>query len=406
MNVRTMNAPAMGAPALNAPAMSAPTLNAMVSIRSLGVVSALGVGDREFAAALRAGRQGALAPLREDMCAGAPPSRPARWIADFKAESYLGRKGLAALDRTTRLSLVATLQALDCAGLTVTDENRSGIGVVLGTAAGGVKSISDFIRETYTAPAPHMVSPLQFPNTVMNCAASRCAIWHGLHGANSTVCAGDLSGLAALRYAALLLRLGHAGTLLTGAVEEYCDYTAWAHEALADETAAPLGEGAVVFTMTPWQPERERLADILALRLKLPTRGDTTGALRREIGRALAAAGVTPGELGWWLGMRSGDARGGDTRGGDTGGNEAAAVRAALGASFDDLQRIPPVLANLGDTASASFAFQLAGALALAEPGPGLLTAITDDGQIGVAIVRVLPQAASRFALLPGTEHR
>ncbi len=364
-------------------------MNAIVSIHSVGVVSALGIGYHDFAAALQAGQQGTLVPVRQDMCAGEVlPTRPARWIADFRAESYLGRKGLATLDRTTRMSLVATMQALDGAGVTVDDENRSAIGVVLGSAAGGLKSISDFIRETYTAPAPHMVSPMQFPNTVMNCAASRCAIWHGLQGANSTVCAGDLSGLAALRYAALLIRLGHANSLLVGAVEEYCDYSAWAHEALTNDGATPLGEGAVVFMMTPWEPESERIADILAIRLKVLTRGDTASALRREIDRALSAACVAPGELSWWLGMQYGDTR----------EQEQAGVRAALGSQFDALERIPPLLPNLGDTASVSFAFQLAGALALSQPGIGLLTSITKDGQLGVAIVRTLPQAANPSA--------
>jgi 3-oxoacyl-[acyl-carrier-protein] synthase II len=365
-------------------------MNAPVSIRSVGVVSALGVGYPDFAAALQAGRAAALMPLQADMCAGEVcPARPARWIADFQAERYLGRKGLAALDRTTRLSVVATMQALDGADMSVDDAAWSQTGVVLGTAAGGLKSISDFVRETYTAPAPHMVSPLQFPNTVMNCAAARCAIWHGLHGVNSTVCAGDLSGLAALRYAALLLRLGHADTLLAGAVEEYCDYSAWAHEALTHDGAAPLGEGAVVFTMTPWAPDSERLADILALRLKVMTRGDTAVGLQCEISRTLSAAGVAPGELRWWLGMRHQD----------TQAKEEAGVRAALGPSFPDLQHLPPLLPQLGDTASAGFVFQLAGALALAQPGPGVLTSITNDGQLGVAVVEVLPHAANHFSV-------
>ena len=71
-----------------------------------------------------------------------------------------------------------------------------------------------------------MVSPMDFPNTVINAPAGQAAIKHKLRGVNSTVCAGLASGLYAINYAAEFLRFGRARYLLAGGMEEVCDEAA------------------------------------------------------------------------------------------------------------------------------------------------------------------------------------
>ena len=53
---------------------------------------------------------------------------------------------------------------------------------------------------------PSLVSPLEFPNTVINAPAGQAAIKHKLRGVNSTICCGLSSGLYAIDYAAEFLR--------------------------------------------------------------------------------------------------------------------------------------------------------------------------------------------------------
>ena len=57
---------------------------------------------------------------------------------------------------------------------------------------------------------------------MINAAAGQAAIWQGLRGVNSTILAGEASGLQALAYAVGLIRSGRAAALLAGGVEELC----------------------------------------------------------------------------------------------------------------------------------------------------------------------------------------
>ncbi|MCA3242299.1 MAG: hypothetical protein ING89_13465 [Rubrivivax sp.] len=370
-------------------------MNAALTIRAIGVVSPIGVGFEAFSAALKS----PAGPQREAGAEGVPyshvawPEAPARWLADFDARHWLGTKGVNALDRSTQMAVVACQLALqsgadadDAAALA----RRRATGVVLGSMAGGMRSIADFVRSTYTA-TPHMVSPMQFPNTVMNCSAGQCAIWHGLKGVNSTVCAGELSGLAALQYASRMLRTGHAQRLLAGAVEEYSDFGAWAHVRTA-EPGTPVGEGAAVFALerqdaAPATSQAEPMGELLAVRVRTvpprPGRHDVdpdalTQALAAEIGRALQQAGLDAAALAWWAPRHAS---------GPLGELETAARR--LAGIGDTVTTVPPtVQLRCGHSHAASESLRLAGALALAPAGVGLLVALTSEGQVGCALVR------------------
>jgi 3-oxoacyl-[acyl-carrier-protein] synthase II len=294
--------------------------------------------------------------------------RPARWLTDFDAATHLGAKGVTHLDRTTQLSILLCRDLLG--GLPATPETS---GIVLGTCGGGLKSIADFIRSTYAGPAPHLVSPMQFPNTVMNCAAAQCAIWTGLRGVNSTVCAGDLSGFAALQYAMRMLRLDHARLMLAGAVEEYCEFTAFAHDRLSPDPDAMQAEGGAMFALSA-TPCDSAIATLLGVRLGLLPAGADVPGMAGGIGRLLRDTDVAPAHIAWWSTASAGLP-------GDT---EAEAVEHALG----DVLRLPCVADRFGHAGGASVALQIAACLALAPDGIGLVTASDASGQFGCALLR------------------
>jgi 3-oxoacyl-[acyl-carrier-protein] synthase II len=345
-----------------------------VAILAAGVASVAGLGMDKFAAGLRGAALPAPAPMPARLTAfGHVPARPARWLTDFDATEHLGTKGVANLDRTTQLSVILCRDLLaDLPGLV--PEHRAQAGVVLGTCGGGLKSIADFIRSTYAGPAPHLVSPMQFPNTVMNCAAAQCAIWNGLRGLNSTVCAGDLSGLAALQYAARMLRLDHARLLLAGAVEEYCEFAAFAHESLTPDPAALQAEGGAMFALSA-TPSETDIGSLLGVRLGLLQEGPAVPGMAGAIGRLLRDAGVAPEDIGWWSTASSGA----------PGSTEAEAVERVLGQAPPAL---PCVAERFGHAGGASVALQLAACLALAPGGIGLVTASDASGQFGCALLQ------------------
>ena len=346
-------------------------------IHDWSVVSGLGVGREEFSRRYLAGTA---APV----------------LDDFDATTIIGRKGTRTLDRMTS-QVIATAGLLLDGGL-VSEEARGSVGLVLGSSTGSIASITDFTRDTFTQDRPYLVNPANFPNTVMNSAAGRTAIWYGLRGLNSTIAAGHLTGLVALRYASRMIRLGYADTLRVGAVEEVSGAVTAGVDAVRGHCASapgggvnPLGEGCVLFLLGGRGGAGGGTAAAGLVDVEMGTAeygADTamlSAALARTIRALLARTGLRPADIELVSLARSGD--------GALDGAEATAVADVLGTAG---RRI--VAADLtGNSFSALGAFQLAAALAVAggDRGPGdptrpcLITSMGTDGSVGCALVRV-----------------
>lgn len=358
-----------------------------ISIDGVGVISTLGIGFEEFSRNLRdvAVRPAQVAsPLM--FADDHVPPRPVRSIEGFNPAEHLGSKRIATLDRSTQFSIVACKQVIE--GTAAHGASSAQSGVVLGSAGGSMKSIADFVRSTYLAARPHLVSPLLFPNTVMNCAAAQCAIWHGLRGVNSTVCSGELSGLAALAYASRMLRMQHANHLITGSFEELCSYSAWSHHATTTSQTAPIGEGAAVFGLGLGEVGSASRAQILSIRLRncSSTKTPIERVLADEIAAALHGAGISAGELAWWSPHRSAYSELNATHAGALFGCNIAPDKLFLVA--DQLIEL------IGTTYAASISLQLAAIIATAPAGVGVLTAVSGSEQVGCAIIRIPERAA------------
>ena len=303
-------------------------------------------------------------------------------VPGFDAREVLGRKGTRSMDRQTALAVAAATQLL----VDEDGERLAGVGpgsaVVLGTSTASAQSMMNFARDIVTQDKPYDVDPAQFPNTVLNCAAARCAIWHELRGPNATVSAGRASGLHALNYARRLHGSGRADAVLCGAVEELSVDRAW-----LEAGSGPLGEGCAMVLVEPaGRPEergRTELAEILALEFGLARAPSDVGpALTRCVHRAMTAAGESPHQV--WAVASSGGADGG------------VAEAAALTELFGDRVAIRLSSTDLvGDTNGAAAAFAVVAVLALAA-GAGsvarrtaLVTAVDADGVVGCALLRL-----------------
>jgi 3-oxoacyl-[acyl-carrier-protein] synthase II len=226
-----------------------------IAVTAVGVISALGAGVEEFARNLHAGRT-----------AAAPSARfggvTAAEIADLNPQPWLGTKGIRALDRGARLLAIAAKMALDGAGFRPQDSETGDpdIGLVCGTVFSSLHSITAFDWSGLVE-GPAWVNPTDFANTVINAPAGQAAIKHKLGGVNSTICAGQASGLFAIDYAADVLRFGRARAMLAGGVEELCEESLLGFAANR-EGVAP-GEGAALLALeseeaaaargcTPW----------------------------------------------------------------------------------------------------------------------------------------------------------
>ncbi|GGQ06484.1 beta-ketoacyl synthase N-terminal-like domain-containing protein [Streptosporangium pseudovulgare] len=332
-------------------------------IAAWSAVSPLGMGRAAFTEGLRAGRTAA-APVDPGWDA---PVEEACLVPGFDVKAVLGRKGTRSMDRVTGLAVTAVGQLLDGAR---GDERTA---LVLGTSTGSAQSIMDFTRDSLTGARPHLVDPARFPNTVMNCAAGQCAIWHGIQGPNVTLAAGRASGLLALRYALRLQRNDHAEAVLVGAVEEFSHARAWL-EHRARTPAGLLGEGCAVLRL---ERRGDGPAEVLGVETAVYHEPAAVGpTVTGLVARALARAGVTADDV--TLLSHSGM------------DGEADGARAALPGA-----ETVPCAEVIGDTSAASAAFQVAAVLAAAEnhpepaPRTAVVTAVDHDGVAAAAVLRL-----------------
>ncbi len=354
-------------------------------ISAWSTVCSFGVGSGPFTDGIRSGRS-AVTSLDPDEWAS-PVSR-AYLVPGGSPADLLGRKGTRAMDRATGLAVAAVGQLLhDGSGVLAQDTS-----VVLGTSTGSVSSIMRFTRDSLTQPKPYFVDPARFPNTVMNRASGQVAIWYGLRGANVTIAGGRASALLALNHAVRMQHSGRAGSVVCGAVEEFSAERAWLdwHTGSRDESVSPLGEGAAVLLLAdPAEEAHDVLAEVLAIEVALAEDdGQVAPLLADCVRRAFAEAEISPLDL-WAVACSDPP--------GPRGVGERRAVRELLGEH--DARRLSCV-ELLGDTNSASAAFQIAALLSVARDAPAavgrtaLVTAVDDDGVVGCALLRTHGESA------------
>ena len=190
-----------------------------VVVTGAGAISSVADSARGLQAALEEGRSG-LKPVELFPLNGLGPQLAGE-VRPFEPRTWLGDRNLRPIDRTARLLLVAAQQALEESGWTPERRREQEVGLVLGTTYCSVHTISEFDRRAVQL-GPSYASPLDFANSVINAAAGQAAIWHHLRGVNSTIAAGEASGLLAIASAVDLIRDGRAAVLLAGGAEELC----------------------------------------------------------------------------------------------------------------------------------------------------------------------------------------
>jgi 3-oxoacyl-[acyl-carrier-protein] synthase II len=342
----------------------------MPVVSAWSAVSPYGVGRTAFVEGIRAGRA---------VAAGASePDLPGVVVPGFSAREVLGRKGTRSMDRTTALAVAAIGQLAD---------ERAGRGtafgpgtaLVLGTTTGSVQSMMDFTRDSLVEERPYFVDPARFPNTVMNCAAGQCAIWHRLTGPNTTIAGGRASALSALSYARRLQQAGRASAVLCGATEEASPWRTRL-DRYAGGDAHRLGEGCAVLLLEPPDTADRGQADVLSIRLDVCHDGDLRSALAACLHRAMQDAGIRPADIGVVAPSQPGSV---------PGKQEEAAIADLVGGHEPAVIRTTELI---GDAGAATGALQLAAVLAAPPADPAapvaLVTTVDVDGVVGCVLLR------------------
>lgn len=187
-----------------------------VVITGLGCISPIGNDVTEAWEHLLAGQSGVCEITRFDTSEF--KTKFAAQVKDFDGGALYGSKEARRMDLFAQYAIAAAQQAVDQAGLSITDENRDRIGVIIGTGIGGIGTLFENMQ-IYMQRGPLRVSPFLVPMMLPDTAAAMVAIHLGLRGPNAAVVTACATGTNAVGEAAEMIRRGQADMVLAGGSE-------------------------------------------------------------------------------------------------------------------------------------------------------------------------------------------
>ncbi len=275
-----------------------------ICVTGFGIVSPVGNGVENYIEAVKAGT------------APADVSVASAVGADDYAACGLKMAFYRKLDKFSQLQAVSGMEALAHAGLSVTDENATDIGIVVGTSDGPISTVCDF-QQDLVKKGNAAGSAFKFPNTVYNAAGGYLSICSGIKGYNVTVTNGTQSGLASVAYGMNVIRAGQEKIVLATGTDENSEIidslyrklghvSDTVHGAYAGKDGFVLGDGSVTMVLEDAESAKARGAKTYAkvvgygmanANVKFGTVSGSDAAMAEAIEIACREAGISPAEI-------------------------------------------------------------------------------------------------------------
>ena len=187
-----------------------------VVITGMGLVCPVGNNVEDSWANIRAGKSGIDWISLFD--AEQVENRVAGEVKDLDLVGKFGRREVRRMDRAQMLALVAAEEALNDAEITVDDDNKYDIGVVVGSGIGGIVTVVQALQG-FEAKGHRGVSPVIVPALLHDGISSRVSMHFGLKGPNYNITAACATSNNSLGDAADLIRMGRAKMMVAGGSE-------------------------------------------------------------------------------------------------------------------------------------------------------------------------------------------
>ncbi|MDD5120803.1 MAG: beta-ketoacyl-ACP synthase II [Candidatus Omnitrophica bacterium] len=188
-----------------------------VVITGLGIISPVGNDVASFWQSLKDGK-GGFGPITS-FDAKDFDSRIAAEVKNFDPTHYgITLKDVKRTAKFVQYAVAAAKQALESSGIDLNKEDRSRIGVIIGSGIGSLHTIEEE-HKIYLNKGPSRLSPFLIPMLIVNEASGLVAIIHGLKGPNSCVATACASGSHAIGEAYRTILYGDADVMLTGGTE-------------------------------------------------------------------------------------------------------------------------------------------------------------------------------------------
>jgi 3-oxoacyl-[acyl-carrier-protein] synthase II len=272
-------------------------------------------------------------------------------VTDFDAERYLPPKEQRRMDPFIHYGIGAAVQAIEDAGLELTEANAHRIGVAIGSGIGGMETVERNVVSLLES-GPRKVSPFFVPATIINMISGNLSIMYGFKGPNIAIVTACTTGTHNIGDAARMIAYGDADVMIAGGAEKAGTPAGMAGFASAralstrnddpqaasrpfdkDRDGFVLGDGAGVVVLEGYEHAKRRGARIYAEVVGYGLSGDAhhmtqppqggEGA-RRCMENALRDAGLSPDAVDYV------NAHGTSTPLGDVA--ETLAIKGALGA--------------------------------------------------------------------------
>ncbi len=251
-----------------------------VVVTGMGAVTPLGVTVVETWEGLLAGRSGVRPITRFD--ASQMDVRIAGEIPGFDARKYMSFKEARRMARCSQLAVAAAQEALRDAELSLPLANEERVGVLIGSAIGGMELMIDGV-DAFRSHGIRRVNPFLVMGSLVNMPSFQVSRWAGARGPISTVVTACATGTQAIGEAAEYVRRGAADVMICGGVESSIHFAPLngflAMRALstrndeparasrpfdADRDGFVLSEGCAVLTLEAWDHAQARGAHIRA----------------------------------------------------------------------------------------------------------------------------------------------
>ena len=229
-----------------------------IAIRGIGVVGGFGCGADQLRQTLLSGE---CSPQRILLEAESHKIEIPVYLCDTsRLADFVNKRALRRVDHFARMAVLASVLALEDAGML--NEDHRNLAVVVASGYGAIRTTFSFLDSTFDY-GDVCASPTLFSNSVHNAAAAHLSVLLKATGPSVTVSQFEMSVPSALLTAWQLLQEKHADAIIFGGVDEYCSVLGYSWQRFfgTDEigemrpfefekqTAIP-GEGAAFLLLT------------------------------------------------------------------------------------------------------------------------------------------------------------
>ncbi|KAG4071120.1 hypothetical protein HA402_012343 [Bradysia odoriphaga] len=247
-------------------------------------------------------------------------------VKNFNCEDFISRKDARKMDAFIQYGIAAGMQAMQDAGLDITEANASRIGAAIGSGIGGLGLIEEN-HSSLVNGGPRKISPFFVPSTIVNMIAGHLTIMYGMRGPSISIATACTSGVHNIGHAARIIAYNDADVMLAGGAEKASTPLGvggfGAARALSTRNDNPqaasrpwdkdrdgfvLGDGAGMMVLEEYEHAKQRGAKIYAeivgfgmssdaYHMTSPPENGAGAALAME--NALRDAGVTTSQIGY-----------------------------------------------------------------------------------------------------------